>query len=175
MIRMGLVLLVLAGCGSNDASAPPEPKTADREASRPAPVRPDPAMVEEGRAAAAALRRYYELIGSGRFREAWQMRAVEPGATAVSYEAFARHYGGYAVYRATVGVPRPAVEAGGRRPTLCRYPGPALRQHARRRPNRQCRNRLDEPLALGLPGPKILEGRRLKLCARGFTALLAMR
>lgn len=117
MLRAGplLTLLLAAGCGGAEETPPNKAQPSTGEAAPAAPhAAPDADMAAEGQAAAAALRRYYELIGSGRYRDAWAMRSSAPGKETVSYEAFAEHYGRYAVYGATVGTPPPAVEHEGK-------------------------------------------------------------
>jgi hypothetical protein len=55
------------------------------------------------------LRRYYGLIESGRYAEAWAMRSARRAGSA----EFARNFAGYESYRVTVGTPTEPVEAGG--------------------------------------------------------------
>jgi hypothetical protein len=107
-------LLLLAGCDSAEAPPPRAKGRGVQAAPVPAPARPDPAMVAEAQAAAEALRHYYALIDSGRYREAWRMRGVEPGQPRIDYQAFVANYRRYADYGATVVPPAPAVEADGR-------------------------------------------------------------
>ncbi|MDP8993966.1 MAG: hypothetical protein M3N07_03125 [Pseudomonadota bacterium] len=104
------ILILLAGC---DSGEPPQQEAIPRnDAAPPAPPEAQPERSPEAEAAAAALRRYYALIGERRYREAWRMRAQD--GPAVPFEAFAANYERYADYRATVGVPRGAVEAEGK-------------------------------------------------------------
>ena len=116
MKRLLFLLLPLDGCDSGEKSKP-----APKEAPRPAPAftgvpvqPPDGPGREQSRAAAEALERYYRLIGEGRLREAWAMRAQEPGRPALSFEAFAENYRRFAEHRATVGTPSPPAEAEGK-------------------------------------------------------------
>jgi hypothetical protein len=114
MKRLALVLLLTA-CGSSDQADPSINAAKPRLPLPPsvAAERPDPEALEESRSAAAALRRYYDLIAARRYREAWLMRADEPGRPRASYAAFAAGYDRHADYHATVGAPSAPAEGSG--------------------------------------------------------------
>ena len=97
-----LPVLLLSACDSTQT-----PKAAPDNAldNRVAPAEPRPAQIEDARAAAAALRLYYDHLGSGDFRAAWRMRDERP-----EFAAFERNFAAYEEYRATVGVPTVPVE-----------------------------------------------------------------
>lgn len=111
---MGLPLL-LGACSEEAAPTPPEPKS-ERQAARetppaaaasPALERPGPAA--EAGDAADVLRRYYALIGEGRYSEAYKLR--EPNGA--DLDAFAAHFERFASHGVTVGTPSEPVESGG--------------------------------------------------------------
>ena len=117
---LSIALLVLAACSGESgeppakrelASAIPEPAM-PAAAPRPAPAVAEPASGGDGaEAAAETLRTYYRLIEAGRYEAAWQLR--ERPAKRGDASAFARAFADYAQYRATIGAPSPAAEAGG--------------------------------------------------------------
>jgi len=106
-----LLLILLAGCGGESAAPPSQTET--REAVAPAPV-PAPAVAvrrdpADAQGASATLRRYYDHVEAGRYREAWAMRSdSEEGL-----ERFRQNFAGYARYKVTLGPPTEPVEAGG--------------------------------------------------------------
>lgn len=86
---------------------------------RPAATTPAPAPVptptaeataptddtEGAEAAAAVVRRYYGLIGAGRYAQAWRLWDDDGRASEMSRQAFAASFAKYADYRAQVGTP----------------------------------------------------------------------
>ena len=116
MIRsLPLLLLALAGCSRDEPAArPPErnqaaaPTTsATREVAAPAPT--PAAERREGEDASSVLRRYYDHIEAGRYREAWAMRS----ASDEGLERFAQNFAAYDRYQVTLGHPTEPVESEG--------------------------------------------------------------
>jgi hypothetical protein len=112
-----LLSLLLAGCGGSEAPPPkqqPEPEQASPAPSPPAPAeaaeRPDSRNGGGGDAAKVA-RRYYSLIQSRNYAEAYALR--EPAENAPTLQAFAANFERHADYRVTVGTPSRSVESGG--------------------------------------------------------------
>lgn len=104
MLRGALLLLLLplVSCGeAGERNA----VSASRNEAKQRPV-PPPQFAQsthpDSIAAAAALRHYYDLISRRAFREAWAMRAADPGRAGVSYEAFEANYARYRRYDAVV-------------------------------------------------------------------------
>ena len=108
-----LLLLALAGCGSEEAAAPPKKgKPAPAQAAprhAPAPQAEAKALREEGEGPREVLARYYGHIEHGRFAEAWAMRS----ASRAGGVEFARNFAAYGRYRVTIGTPSDPVESGG--------------------------------------------------------------
>ena len=103
-----LPLLLIAGCDSSaPAPAPPANSAAPMAAQAPPPTEE---AIAESRAAAEALRLYYDRIASGDYRAAWDLREQRPG---LSYERFAASFERYEDYRATVGAPTLPAEQDG--------------------------------------------------------------
>lgn len=104
-------LLLLQGCEWGVEQEQP-PARAEENAVKAAPA-PAPAATAQsddaGESAAEVLRRYYRLIESGRYSEAWAMRSASKAGSA----EFARNFAAYESYRVTVGTPTEPVEAGG--------------------------------------------------------------
>ena len=109
-----LLSLAVAGCGRDEPTSPPEkPKAQPMATAAPpkaaTPLPPserDDTHVED---AAAVLRRYYDHIEAGRYREAWAMRSAgEEGL-----DRFERNFAAYDRYQVTLGHPTQPVEAGG--------------------------------------------------------------
>ncbi|PSJ37575.1 hypothetical protein [Allosphingosinicella deserti] len=63
----------------------------------------------EGKDAAAVLRRYYDHIEAGRTREAWAMRS----ASDAGYDRFERNFAAYDRYKVSLGPATQPVEAAG--------------------------------------------------------------
>ncbi|QAY77729.1 hypothetical protein [Sphingosinicella sp. BN140058] len=117
-MRVSLILLCLsvAGCGRDEPAPPVE---SNRTAAVPASnvprgeTRPTPAesRTDEsaGRDAAAVLRRYYDHIEGGRYRDAWAMRSESDEG----YDRFERNFAGYDRYKVSLGPATRPVEAGG--------------------------------------------------------------
>ena len=85
---------------------------AARPASPPAAAQPVPPSHEDEQEtddAAAVLRRYYDHIEAGRYRDAWAMRS----ASEEGLERFERNFAAYDRYQVTLGHPTRPVEAGG--------------------------------------------------------------
>ena len=107
------LLLALAGCSrdapatqsddSNLAPALAAPTKAGAPAASTAAIR------EEGKGAIAVLRRYYDHIEAGRYREAWAMRS----ASDEGLERFAQNFAAYDRYQVTLGHPTAPAEADG--------------------------------------------------------------
>lgn len=124
--RLWPVLVLMAGCGEEPSSSPrpgppisqapvAEARTPPAEAPGNASQGHIPAVTpvpppDGGESAAQALRSYYALIESGRYREAWRLRS---GGRGGGEEAFVQSFGQYAQYRATVGTPSEVVESNG--------------------------------------------------------------
>lgn len=101
-------LVLLAGCGADEARKPGNAAKAETPA---APVRvPTPAEIAEMEAAAATLRAYYAHLGRRDYRAAWELREQRPG---LSFERFAASFDVYADYNAGVGTPAYPAEADG--------------------------------------------------------------
>lgn len=103
------LLLLLTSCGpSSREEVSPKGKS-------PHPLPPQLISSDhpESVAAAAALKEYYRLIGRGALREAWWMRATDPGRRGISYEAFRDNYARYARYDAQVAYLSPPVSGSG--------------------------------------------------------------
>ena len=111
-------LLLLAGCGQDEAPPPPrveKPKPeAVRQAAVPAPGEPGglpddgtplseaPGEAGGAQEAATVLEIYYALIEAGKYREAWKLRSSGRGG---GEAAFVESFGKYASYHANVGTP----------------------------------------------------------------------
>jgi hypothetical protein len=107
-MRAFALLLLLAGCRGE-----PQDRAANvvENGVRAQGTAPPAADVEVSRAAASALRLYYDHIGRREWRAAFSMRQPEPGLT---LERFVANCERYEDYRATVGVPSlPARQDGG--------------------------------------------------------------
>jgi hypothetical protein len=111
-----LTLLLLVACGRED----PIPRSeGENVAAIPVPAAPPANAVpvvardgegrEKAEGAARMLRRYYDHLEAGRYREAWQMR----GGGEEGFERFTRNFATYDRYRVTLGPPTPPVEADG--------------------------------------------------------------
>ena len=113
-LRLLPAVFLLAGCGEEPPPAP-EPKRKTAMPAVPAAVAPQaPAPMSSpaaGEDAAGVLKRYYALIGAGRYGEAYKLR--EQGKGGASEADFVASYGRYAEYRATVGTPSQPAAAGG--------------------------------------------------------------
>ena len=118
MIRVTIPLfLALAACGRDapEARSPDRNQPAAAAGVAAAPNEAEPPVVatgarrEEGRTAIAVLRRYYDHIEAGRYRDAWAMRS----ASDEGLERFAQNFAAYDRYQVTLGNPTQPVEAGG--------------------------------------------------------------
>jgi hypothetical protein len=111
-MRRFLILLLLAGCGADEAKELGNAAgNAEVKAAVPAASpQPSEAELAISRAAAEALHRYYAHIGRGDYRSAFAMREPAAGLTP---RTFAASFDRYADYRATVGVPSLPVEQDG--------------------------------------------------------------
>ena len=108
-----LLLLALAGCGrdSPDAGSPDrsEPAVAAAPTEATPPAAAGSAGREEGRGAIVVLRRYYDHIEAGRYRDAWAMRS----ASDEGLERFTQNFAAYDRYQVTLGNPTEPVQAEG--------------------------------------------------------------
>lgn len=102
------------GSVDNYAALPdhtPSPKPAStRQALVPEPMlapKPTatPLEAESAEAAVTVVRQYYELIGAGRYAQAWQLWDDDGRASEMSEEAFAASFAKYADYHAAIGAP----------------------------------------------------------------------
>lgn len=99
-MRPLFLLILLAGCGAEEAR---EPRNAAKAQTPAAAVRvPTAAEIEDMEAAAATLGAYYAHLGQRDYRSAWALREQRPG---LSYERFAASFDIYADYNAGVGSP----------------------------------------------------------------------
>jgi hypothetical protein len=115
MRRLALLpLLFLFACGEEEEK-PRGPEPSGQSALPPMPELEPPKESAQDREAsgdaAAALKLYYERIGSGDYDSAWAMRTGEAGDEA--RRRFADNFRAYESYQADVGTPSEPVEAGG--------------------------------------------------------------
>ena len=109
-----LLVLALVGCGRDEPAPPSEKPKARPLAPAPPPRAATPLPrserddVQVGDAS-AVLRRYYDHIEAGRFREAWAMRSDREEGL----ERFRQNFAAYDRYQVTLGRPTEPVEAGG--------------------------------------------------------------
>jgi hypothetical protein len=105
-------IFALAACGQSDRP-PPKAKTGKAKVQAGQPAVPETEAQEQareqGRDAAAVLRRYYDHIEAGRYDDAWAMR----GGKTEGKEAFSRNFLAYEQYRVTVGRATDPVTGGG--------------------------------------------------------------
>ena len=109
-----LILFIATGCGRDDQA--PDAESTRRNALVPASPPPAARAVppsrqdrEETDGAATVLRRYYDHIEAGEYREAWAMRS----ASEEGLDRFQRNFAAYDRYQVTLGHPRGAVAAKG--------------------------------------------------------------
>lgn len=118
MLRsLSVLLLAAAGCSEEEAAPPKTKEAAVAQRQIAAPAQPGesrglpddgtPKSEARGKAggaqeAATVAETYYALIEAGKYREAWKLRWPAKGDDP---EAFARNFGKYDTYRATVGAP----------------------------------------------------------------------
>ena len=114
MARVPLFLiLAIAGCSRGEPAAEPSNRN-QTTAAAPRPTEASPAAGkmarrDEGKGAIAVLRRYYDHIEAGRYREAWAMRSASDDGL----ERFAQNFAAYDRYQVTLGHPTEPAEAGG--------------------------------------------------------------
>ena len=106
-MRFLVLLVLLAGCGGEETRTKNEVRNAVEAPAAPPPSAHDIAL---SRAAADALRLYYDRLARREWRDAFAMRAPAPGLT---LERFTANYELYEDYRATVGVPSPPARQDG--------------------------------------------------------------
>lgn len=99
-MRFLAVLVLLAGCGAEEERA--QANVAQNNVAAPPAAPPAPEDVALSRAAADALRLYYDRLGRREWRAAFAMRAPAPGLT---FARFVANYERYRDYRATVAMP----------------------------------------------------------------------
>jgi hypothetical protein len=118
MRRASIALCLLAAACGPDAPdrAPRSREKTETAQSRIAPTVPaapsaqrTDAELSDGKGAAAALRRYYDHIEAGRYRDAWAMRS----ASEAGYERFERNFAAYRSYKVMLGPATVPVKAGG--------------------------------------------------------------
>lgn len=75
----------------------------------------EPVAADDARAAATAVRRYFDLVAKRRYDDAWRMWDDDGAASGLSAEAFGQSFEKFADYQAVVGAPGPVESGAGQR------------------------------------------------------------